>query len=106
MDVEAELLLARAARVSGHEGRARVCARRAAGQAIRAHSGIEGDALKQLKWLAGSHAIPDSVRAAARRLSTKVDTDHNLPFTEDPLEDARLIIAHLTPQPPLPTPPD
>jgi hypothetical protein len=104
--VEAELAQARAAQQAGNAGQARVCARRAAAMAIRAWSGQSGDALKQLTFLEAASAQPEAVRAAARRLATKVDADHTLPFTEDPLEDARLIMAHLTSQPSLPTPPD
>jgi hypothetical protein len=104
--IEAELAQARRAQAAGNLGQARVCARRAAGIALRARFGRAGDALKQLKLLEADLAQPESVRAAARRLSTKVDEHHQLPFTEDPLDDAQLIIAHLTPQPPLPTPPN
>jgi hypothetical protein len=39
---------------------------------------------------------PEKVREAARRLTTRVDFDHTLPFEDDPLEDARLIISSLT----------
>lgn len=99
--VEAEWALARRARAAGNEGRARVCARRAAGLAIRAAyrrgagPGWGGDALAQLRRLQGDAAAPEGARQAAARLITTVDFDHNLPFDEDPLEDARLIINYL-----------
>jgi len=98
-DIEQELARARQARVEGNEGRARVCARRAAGLAIRAYDQRregkqwDGDALTQLKRLQNDRAAPEGVRAAAARLTTKVDFDHRLPFAEDPVEDARGIIA-------------
>jgi hypothetical protein len=92
VSIAAELAQAQIARASGNEGRARVCARRAAGAAIREWDGRRGDALKQLGRLRSDGLAPENVRAAARRLTAKVDEDHTLPFAEEPLEDARLII--------------
>ena len=99
--IEAELTLARQAQAAANPGRARVCARRAAGWAVRAWyearagSARQGDALKQLRRLAADAAVPEPVRAAAVRLVTKVDVDHTLPFDDDPVVDARLIIAYV-----------
>jgi hypothetical protein len=82
----------------GNEGRARVCARRAAGWAIGWYvetNGLgvsHGNALEHLKWLSDYASIPESLRQAAIRLSTTIETDRSLPFDEDPLEDAREII--------------
>ena len=98
MEIETELAQARKAREAGNEGQARVCARRAAGIAIREWykrrigSGWSGDALKQLQRLQEDRLVPEAIRAAARRLTTKVDLDHKLPFEDDPIEDARRII--------------
>jgi len=100
--IEAELLQARQAREKGNEGQARVCARRAAGRAIRAWyqkregAGWGGDALKQLKRLQADATVPETVRRAAARLTTKVDFEHRLPFEDDPIEDARRIIAFVS----------
>jgi hypothetical protein len=97
-DIEAELARARKAREAGNEGQARVCARRAAGIALRewykrrAGSGWGGDALKQLQRLREDPLVPEEVHTAARRLTTKVNLDHKLPFADDPIEDARRII--------------
>jgi hypothetical protein len=97
--IDHELTLARQAQAAANPGRARVCARRAAGWAVRAwyeaaKGGTwQGDALKQLRRLAADAAVPEPVRAAAVRLVTKVDLDHTLPFHDDPVVDARLIIA-------------
>ena len=102
--IDAELALGRAA-VAGNPGRARVCARRAAGWAIRAWyraregPGWGGDAMKQLHRLRADPAVPPALRAAAERLTTQVDHEHQLPFRDDPLEDARAIIAHVTGSP-------
>jgi hypothetical protein len=93
--VEKELAQAHALRAAGNEGRARVCARRAAGIALREWykrrlgSGWHGDAVKQLQRLQADAFAPGKVREAARRLTTRVDFDHTLPFEDDPLEDAR-----------------
>jgi len=96
--VEKELAQAHKARAMGNEGQARVCARRAAGIAIRewykrrAEAGWHGDAMKQLQRLQADMLAPEEVRAAARRLTTVVSLDHRLPFADDPIEDAQGII--------------
>lgn len=103
--VEKELQAARAAQAQGNVGRARVCARRAAGFAVRAWyqqrlgTGWGGDALKQLHHLQADALVPEAVRAAAKRLTTKVDADHSLPFTEDPIVDAEQIVAFVQKKP-------
>jgi len=100
--VEKELAQAHKARAMGNEGQARVCARRAAGWAVRAWyqrrggSGWGGDAMKQLRRLLADDSVPEAVQAAAMRLTTKVDFDHSLPFEEDPVEDARNIVAFMS----------
>ncbi len=94
-----ELRAAEAARAAGNEGKARVCARRGAGYAIRLHyrsvrgAGWEGDAFHQLKVFRDDETQPEPLRAAARRLTTQVNHDHAMPFDEDVLADARLLIA-------------
>ena len=101
--IEAELALGRAS-AADNPGRARVCARRAAGWAIRAWyqqregPGWGGDAMKQLHRLRADPAVPPALRAAAERLTTMVDPDHRLPFADDPLEDARGIVEWVTAQ--------
>jgi hypothetical protein len=102
MDIEAELTLAREAQAAGQPGKARVCARRAAGWAIREWyrrvegAGWGGDALKQLSRLRDDERAPEAVRQAAARLTTKVDEHHELPFDADPVEDARTLIAFVS----------
>jgi hypothetical protein len=97
--ISAELAAGRHAQQSGNPGRARVCARRAAGLGIKAwyqrrgDSRWRGDAMRQLARLRGDPVTPAPVRAAAERLTTKVDLDHQLPFDDDPLADAELILA-------------
>jgi hypothetical protein len=38
---------------------------------------------------------PDELRAAAQRLTTRVAEDHSLPFKEDPISDAEMIVRAL-----------
>jgi hypothetical protein len=96
--IESEFKAAESAQDTGNDGRARVCARRAAGLAIRdwyqrrEGPGWTGDAMKQLVRLRSDPAVPARVRQAAERLTTRVDHDHRLPFDDDPVEDARYIV--------------
>lgn len=95
--IRKELEDADRARIDGHEGRARVCARRAAGWAVSATRNltegfeIETNAYDMLRWLAQQADTPDAIRSAATRLTARVSHDHTLPFPENPLEDARMI---------------
>ena len=101
--IEAELRYARAARLRGKEGRARVCARRAAGWAIALYRHRQGEdqvgALRSLQWLAQSEGAPVELRRAAGRLVEQVDEDHQLPHSEDPIQDAELIISGILSEP-------
>lgn len=100
-DLEAELSRARAARSDGNEGMARVCARRAAGIAIRrwrAAQGLalwRGAALDHLRALPFAAEAPEAARQAAARLCARVARDHTLPFAEDPIDDAQVIVEAL-----------
>ncbi len=104
----AELQRAEKARAAGNEGRARVCARRAAGFAIdfylieRLGMPHNQDALKLLQKFQDHPEMPDGLRAAAKRLTKRVTPDHRLPHPQDPLEDARAIIAGLLNSPATP----
>lgn len=90
--IETELSYARAARKHGKEGRARVCARRAAGWAVAARYPElpQRSALSLLRWLEASG--PVELRAAAGRLLARVDSEHRPPHDEDPLLDAQSIV--------------
>jgi hypothetical protein len=102
MSIEArakrELARAHRARRDGKEGRARVCARRAAGWAASRYfehkTGSEAprSALSILNWLRNDESTADEFRAIAMRLTAHVTPSHELPFDEDPLEDAQRII--------------
>jgi hypothetical protein len=99
--IAAELQRARAARARGNEGQARVCARRAAGMAIRAgRSGVPGplvptSAYRLLCDYETDGAAPPILRAAAGRLSRRVTPAHLLPHLEDPIGDAVLLVEAL-----------
>jgi hypothetical protein len=99
--IEAELTHAEAARRDGFEGRARVCARRAAGIGIRSYARMHHielpytsafDLLNALEQLPG---IPEEARQSAVLLTERVDTEFNLPADIDLISEARRLIAAL-----------
>jgi HEPN domain-containing protein len=96
--IHAELARAERARDEGREGRARVCARRAAGWSLggyyRERTGAPApeSAFELLRWYQDHAGVPSDLRAAARRLTSRVNEDFRLPHGEDPLEDARRLI--------------
>lgn len=96
--IEAELTYAAQARAHDKEGRARVCARRAAGWAVDAYrhrlhpdTGLQRTALANLRWLSSATDQPLELQHAAARLTEQVGKDHQLPHSQDPLRDARMI---------------
>jgi len=99
--IEKEFATASEAIQSGNEGKARVCSRRAAGQAIAwfltkfSRKGWGTDALSQLTHLAQDATFPGEIRDAAVRLTTKISDRFTYPFTSQPVEDARRIIDHI-----------
>ncbi len=96
-EIQKELNRARAAQQEGNAGMARVCARRAAGIAIRKSKGQGGSAVEQLRGLARDESAPELIRQAAARLCATVQEDHTLPFDENPIQDAERIIGHFLP---------
>ena len=101
-EIEKELKRGRQAKEEGNEGMARVCARRAAGVAIRLWKDKRGrdikwgtSAMSQLKTMSLDESFPEAVRKAAERLTTQQQHDHAMPFDNDPLEDAGIVIEHL-----------
>ncbi len=93
-EIQKELDHARAAQQKGNAGMARVCARRAAGIALRKSQGKRGSAVEHLRALAKDASAPESIRQAAERLGATVQKDHTVPFDENPIQDAELIVAH------------
>jgi hypothetical protein len=101
MKIEQELASAAQARSQGFEGRARVCARRAAGAAIRAYLEQRGlpapgpsamDLLQYFRSLPGLTA--EHVRVLDHLLA-RVDESFALPQEVDLLADARWLIETL-----------
>lgn len=96
--IQVELEDAHRYRTMGNEGRARVCARRAAGWAVgwyveaNRFAESHSNALEHLRWLADNPQADDRYREAAARLTTKLKPDGRMPFEQDLLEDARSII--------------
>jgi hypothetical protein len=99
--IEAELARAEAARLDGFEGRARVCARRAAGIAIRAYTQAhqidvpQASAYDLLVALEQMPGIPDEARHAARLLTERVDVDYTLPLDVDLITECRRLVTAL-----------
>ncbi len=99
--VEREMDLADQARKQGREGRARVCARRAAGQAVamfherKTGRRPQANYYHLLRWFQEIDDVPGALKEAAARLTTRVKPDYTLPHTHDPLQDARALIKAL-----------
>ena len=98
LNIDKELKMAEESRQKGNEGRARVCARRAAGIAIGFYFEVltKASAPKSayilLQWLSEQGQNDLEIRRAAQRLTVRVSPDHTLPHPEDPIADARIII--------------
>lgn len=91
---ESELATGLAARESGNEGRARVCARRAAGVVIgeylqRNDIPVPATALDRLRMLASDPDFSNEVRELAGRFLVRLTPDYQLPIEADLLVDAR-----------------
>jgi hypothetical protein len=101
IQIQEELLLAKQSRKEGNEGRARVCARRAAGAAVQAYFGKQGNssqpenALRSLLSLSNTQNIPDRIQLAVERLTQRVNDDHQLPPEIDLIKEAKLLIQYL-----------
>jgi hypothetical protein len=96
-----EFQMAAAARARGNDGQARVCARRAAGVAIReylARRGIHSSdpsAYELLKALLLMPDLPVEVRQAAEYLTLRVDAEFKLPAGVDLVQQAQNLCAGL-----------
>jgi hypothetical protein len=101
--IHEEFSVAARSRSAGNEGRVRVCARRAAGAAItywlqeQEGEGQGVDAMTQLRAIQRDLSIPEGVREAATRLTTRITGQFEAPYPSDPLEDARVIIDYVLP---------
>lgn len=101
LQIQEELLLAKQSRIEGNEGRARVCARRAAGAAAQVYlleAGIADrseNVLESLNTLKSELSLPDRVVTAIDFLLQKVDQDHNLPAGVDLIYEAETVIQYV-----------
>lgn len=99
--IERELTQAKNARSAGNEGQARVCARRAAGAAIREFFLQTGktipspsaiDLLHQLRECTG---LPDRVYETVEHLLLRVNTEYQLPLPVDLIAETTWLIQEL-----------
>ncbi len=96
--IERELAVARQAHADGLEGKARVCARRAVGVALRDYFSqrkpqIAHLAVVELIQAYGEQPnINQHLREICTHLLTRVDVDYNLPASIDLLSDAKALI--------------
>jgi hypothetical protein len=96
-----ELQRAESARLSGNEGRARVCARRAVGVAIREYYRRSGEdlpgasAYNHLRRLVEEDRLPPQVRQVAGHFLVRINEEHALPIPADLLAEARWLARQL-----------
>ncbi len=101
LQIYEELLLAKQSRNEGNEGRARVCARRAAGAAAQTYLLKAGFADQSENVMASLLAmkteldLPERVIRAIDCLLKRVDLDHNLPDDVDLISEAETVIQYI-----------
>lgn len=101
LQIQEELLLAKQSRIEGNEGRARVCARRAAGAAAQGYllnAGFDErveNALESLRTLKTELTLPERVERAVDHLLLRVDKNHNLPRNVDLILEAETVIQYI-----------
>ncbi len=95
--VQREFEHAKAARARGNEGQARVCARRAAGIAIREYYARQGQKLRTpsaydlLTLLRNDPGIAPDLKQAAVHLTLRVTEEFKLPVHVDLVEEAHKV---------------
>lgn len=94
-----ELNEARESQAAGEMGRARTCARRAAGMAMQQKLGIgfmtsvyAPTFVEGLRRLATDVHFPEAVRAAAARLTDRADKETRQSAAVNPVQDAEMIM--------------
>jgi hypothetical protein len=97
MNIDAELSRAKQAMEEGNIGMARVCVRRACGNAVSfwLHNNpgysYGESAINQLKSIQSEATVPTEVKDAAERLTIKVVDPSDSKITNDPIADAKII---------------
>lgn len=90
-----ELEQAEAARHAGNEGKARVCARRAAGIVIGEYFRLAGmpapgsSAYDRLRYLQNLPDMPADIRTVIQHFLERVTPEHDLPYEADLIAEAR-----------------
>lgn len=99
--IDRELALARQARADGLEGKARVCARRAVGIALRDYFSRQGfrtgnqSVVDLIQTYQEQPGLAQEQREICAHLLTRVDPDYRLPIPVDLLAEAHALIAAL-----------
>jgi HEPN domain-containing protein len=102
--LQTEFERADAARGRGNEGQARVCARRAAGIAIREYYARRGQTVRTpsaydlLQLLAEEPQLSPDLKQVATYLTLRVTEEFNLPVDVDLLAEARKLCDGLLPE--------
>jgi hypothetical protein len=97
----AELKQAELSRQAGNEGRARVCARRAAGHIIKEYYRRKGTvslgegAYSRIQHLSTQPGISDHTREILKRLMLRVTPEYKLPVEADLISDVRMLAKDL-----------
>lgn len=94
-DAQEELNNAFKAREAGFEGKARVCARRAAGKVFLASGLSSTPTLAGIRQALTAHKLPEDVTSICANLMLSVDQNHNLNIGSDLLEDVKYLIHKL-----------
>lgn len=101
IQIERELSAGAQAREQGLEGKARVCARRAAAIALRHHFSRRQPQMASLSVMdmiqvfQESSDLSPSIREICAHLLTRVDPDYNFPVPVDLLAEARILIDYI-----------
>lgn len=99
--IQAEFDRAEQARANGNEGQARVCARRAAGIAIREYLIRKGitptstSAVDLLNRLKEEPLLPSDLKRIADHLTLRVTEEFKLPIDADVVAEARRLCSEL-----------
>jgi hypothetical protein len=99
--IAAELEAGQKAWSEKNDGKARACARRAAGIIIKEYlilkqpsSSVSQSALDRLREVTVNENLPENIRKAALRLITNVNDRLSVDFTLHPINDAKILIAY------------
>lgn len=105
MYAQEELSNAEYSRQAGKEGRARVCARRAAGWIAEEYFNrhnilVEAkSSLVRLQRLGDLPQVPDEIKQVIEHFLLRTTPDHNLPVDVDLISEARWLSIHLLGEP-------